>query len=131
MVFLNEKEASGEFEAISDEEIVREIRLMVEHLQGIDSCVVSDHILNLLEEVEGKLPEDKPRMLAVIDRFLALPFEEKCNFRLGRRINFYRTLADLNNPQLYKQVNRALKQIMEPDGEGLEKVINKLAQGFV
>jgi len=105
--------------------------LMVEHLEGIDSYLVSDHILNLLEEVEGKLPEDKPRMLAVIDRFLALPFEEKCNFRLGRRANIYRTLADLNNQALHQQVDKALKQVMAPEGEGLEEVIGELTKRFV
>jgi hypothetical protein len=128
---LDEKKASGEFEPISDEEIVREIRLMVEHFEGIDSYFVSDHILNLLEEVEGKLPEDKPKMLAVMERFLALPFEEKCNFRLGRRANIYRSLADLNNQRLYQQVDKALKQIMVPDGEGLEEVIDGLTKEFV
>ncbi|MCD6352935.1 MAG: radical SAM protein, partial [Proteobacteria bacterium] len=69
---LDEKVASGEFEPSGDEEIVREIRLMIEHLDGINSHLVSDHILNLLEEVEGKLPEDKPRMFSVIDRFSGL-----------------------------------------------------------
>jgi len=128
---LDEKKASGEFEPLSDEEIVREIRLMVEHLEGIESYFVSDHILNLLEEVEGKLPEDKPKMLAVMDRFLALPFEKKCNFRLGRRANVYRTLADLNNQHLYQQVDKALKQIMAPDGEGLDEVIDGLTKEFV
>ena len=128
---LDEKVASGEFEPMSDEEIVREVRLMIERLGGIDSSVVSDHILNLLEEVEGKLPEDKAKMLAVMDRFLALPFDEKCNFRLGRRTNIYRTLADLNNPVLYQQVDRALKQIMAPDGDGLEEVIDELSKRFV
>lgn len=128
---LDGKVASGEFEPINDEEVVREIRLMVENLEGIDSYFVSDHILNLLEEVEGKLPDDKAKMLAVMDRFLALPFEEKCNFRLGRRTNIYRTLADLNNPGLYQHVDRALKQIMAPNGDGLEEVIDELTKGFV
>lgn len=128
---LDEKKASGEFAPVSDEEIVREIRLMVEHLEGIDSYFVSDHILNLLEEVEGKLPEDKEKMLAVMDRFLALSFEEKCNFRLGRRAGIYRTLADLKNPGLYQQVDKALKQIMAPDGDGLEEVVDDLTKRFV
>ena len=128
---LDEKKGSGEFEPISDEEIVQEIRLMVEHLEGIDSYFVSDHILNLLEEVEGKLPEDKEKMLAVMDRFLALPFEEKCNFRLGRRASIYRTLADLKNQGLYQQVDKALKQIMAPDGDGLEETIDELTKRFV
>ena len=128
---LDEKVASGEFEPLNDEEIVREIRLMIEHLNGINSYLVSDHILNLLEEVEGKLPEDKPKMLAVIDRFLQLSPEEKCNFRLGRRANVYRTLDDMKDPELYQQVEGALKQIMGPEGEGLEKVIADLTKRYI
>jgi len=128
---LDEKVASGEFEPLNDEEIVREIRLMIEHLNGIDSYLASDHILNLLEEVEGKLPEDKPKMLVVIDRFLELSPEEKCNFRLGRRANVYRTLDDMKEPGLYRQVNGALRQIMGPDGEGLEQVIAELTRRYV
>ena len=40
--------------------------------------------MNLLEDVAGKLPENKGSMLAVIDRYLALPSEERLLFRLGR-----------------------------------------------
>ncbi|MDD1762890.1 MAG: radical SAM protein, partial [Methanothrix sp.] len=101
---LDEKVASGEFEPLGDEAVVREIRLMIEGLNGIDSMVISDHILNLLEEVEGKLPEEKSRLLAVIDRFLALTPEERCNFRLGRRANVYRTLEDMEDQARYASV---------------------------
>ena len=38
--------------------------------------------MNLLEDVCGELPEDRSAMLAVIDRYLALPPEEKLLFRL-------------------------------------------------
>lgn len=128
---LDEKVASGEFESLGDEDVVREIRLMIEGLEGIDSVVVSDHILNLLEEVEGKLPEEKPRMLAVIDRFLALAPEERCNFRLGRRANIYRTLDDMEDPARYAAVARALRQITEPGGQGLEEVICALMSKYI
>ena len=40
-------------------------------------------ILNLLEELEGRLPEDKPALLSVIDRFLDLPSEERLLFQLS------------------------------------------------
>ena len=35
------------------------------------SYFASDHILNLLEELDGKFPEAKETMLATIDRYLA------------------------------------------------------------
>jgi hypothetical protein len=54
--------------------------------------------INLIEEVAGKLPEDKTALLAVIDRYLALPAEEKLLFRLGRRGGALRSLDDLADP---------------------------------
>jgi hypothetical protein len=78
------RRSKREFKLLSDDEIVVR-RLLVEHLEGITSTFVSDHILNLLEEVEGKFPEDKAKMLAVVDRYLRLSPEERANYRLGRR----------------------------------------------
>jgi histone acetyltransferase (RNA polymerase elongator complex component) len=128
---LDESVASGEFEPPNDEEMVREIRLMIENLETIDSYLVSDHVLNLLEEVEGKFPEDKPKMLAVIDRFLGLSPEEKHNFMLGRRANMYRILDDMNDPGLYRQVDAALRRLVKPNGEGLDEVIAELTRRYI
>ena len=61
-----------EFIPLSDDEIVEE-RLLIEHLEGITSTFVSDHILNLLQEVEGKLPGEEEKMLKLINSYRALP----------------------------------------------------------
>ena len=82
---LYRKMEKGEFILLSDDEVVIEERLLIETLEGITSTFVSDHILNLLEEVEGKLPEEKGKMLAVIDRYLALPQEEKDQFSTRKK----------------------------------------------
>ncbi|MBC7344988.1 MAG: radical SAM protein, partial [Clostridia bacterium] len=79
----------GTFERLSDEEIVKEERELISRLTGT-SLVVSDHILNLLEEVQGKLPQDKPKMLGIIDKYLEMPTKLKVNFTLGRRALVYR-----------------------------------------
>ncbi len=128
---LYQKIEKGEFILMSDDEIVREERLFIENLEGIDSTFVSDHILNLLEEVEGKLPEEKGRMIALIDRYLALPAEEKINFRLGRRAGFYRSIDDLSNPVLKRQVEEALGRIEKEVSGGVEKVISDLTGSFI
>ena len=62
----------GEYTLLSPHGTLREIRLMVEHLDAGDSQVVSDHWTNFAP-VRGVLPHDKPAMLAVIDRALDLP----------------------------------------------------------
>ncbi len=128
---LDELVAASEFFPLGDEDIVREIRLMIEHLEGITSRLVSDHVLNLLEEVEGKFPEDKPWMLATIDRFLHMPAEDRRNFRFGRRATLYRTMDDMNNPALYNRVESAVQHIVKSGEENLEEIIGELTKQFI
>ena len=128
---LHQKIEKGEFVLLSDDEIVVEERLFIENLEGITSTFISDHILNLLEEVEGKLPEEKGKMLALIDRYLALSAEEKTNFRLGRRAGVYRSLDDLSNPELRHQVEKALRGIELERSGGIEKVLSDLMESFI
>jgi len=54
-----------------------EIRNFIERLEGIESTLVSDHILNLLEEIQGTLPGAREQMLGIIDRYLALPEQDQ------------------------------------------------------
>lgn len=128
---LHEKVEKGEFVLLSDDEIVLEERLLIENLDGITSTFVSDHILNLLEEVGGKLPEEKGKMLGLIDRYLALPVEEKTNFRLGRRAGVYRSVDDLSNSELKGEVEKAVRRIELERPGGLEKVISDLMESFI
>lgn len=110
---LHEKVQNGTFEEETDIEAVIGERLLIEHLRGIRSHIVSDHALNLLEEVNGKLPVDKPAILAVIDRFLNLPAEEQQNFILGKRWGLYRVPADLNDTAQHDRVAAVLKEVTE------------------
>jgi histone acetyltransferase (RNA polymerase elongator complex component) len=128
---LDEAVAAEEFSPLGDEEIVREIRLMIEHLEGITSYIVSDHILNLLEEVEGRFPDDKPAMLAVIDRFLQMSAEDRRNFCFGRRATLYRTLDDMSNSATYNRVESAVQQIIQSGEDSLEEVIGEFTKQFI
>ncbi len=131
MMPLYQKVKNGEFILLNDDEIVFEEKLLIENLEGITSIFVSDHILNLLEEVEGKFPEEKKKMLSVIDRYLSLSTKEKMNFRLGRRAGIYRSMDDLSNPELRKQVENALRQIELEKPEGFERVLSDLMESFI
>lgn len=80
---LAEKAKAGEFSRLSDVEIVKEIRLFIELLEGVRSKIESDHILNVLMEVRGKLPEDRQRMISAIDNYIALSPDERLAFRFA------------------------------------------------
>jgi radical SAM superfamily enzyme YgiQ (UPF0313 family) len=103
---------SGEFVRLNDEEIVEEIKLFLENLE-CHSQVVSDHITNLLPEVEGKLPEDKEKVLAVIRHFQGLSSNDRDNYKLGRRLAIYNRLDDLDDIMLKEQVNGAIRRLGE------------------
>jgi radical SAM superfamily enzyme YgiQ (UPF0313 family) len=122
---------SGELVLMTDDEIVAEEKLLIETLDGIHSQFASDHILNLLEEVEGKLPDSKPRMLAAINRYLDLPQSERDNFRLGRRAGFYRTLRDLEKPGLRGQVDQIMNRIQAENPGKLDDIISELMESFI
>jgi len=126
---LFEDKRKGRFMALHDDEVVREIRLLVESLNGIHSTLTSDHIMNLLEEVQGVFPRDKAFMLAVIDRYLALSPEDRLLFRLGRRGAGLRSLDDLDDPHLRGRLEAARRDL-EAHGE-LEKVITELGDQYI
>ena len=128
---LFQDKQSGRFTPLSDDETVLEIRLFISLLDGISSRLKSDHIMNLLEEVAGKLPEDKEAMLAVIDRYLALPAEEKLLFRLGRRGGALRSLDELNDPVMRQRLQFAMKELASETGGDVEKLITELADQYI
>jgi len=116
---------------LSDDQVVEEIRLLIESLNGIHSTLTSDHVMNLLEEVEGTLPGDKAKMIAAVDRYLALPAREKLLFRLARRGGAVRSLDDLNDPLLRARLERAMAQLRADAGGDLEKVITELGDQYI
>ena len=126
---LYDEVKDGRFVRATDEEIVAEERLLIENL-NCRSYFVSDHITNLLQEIEGKLPDDKDKMLAVIDRFQGLSAEERQNFRLGRRIGIYASLDDLGDPAKHSLVAQAVAKVAK-DGKVDEEIIYSLMERFI
>jgi radical SAM superfamily enzyme YgiQ (UPF0313 family) len=100
---------SGEFEKIGDVETAKELLLFLDNLSGITSTVKSDHILNLFQEVEGRLPEDKDLMTAPIREFLKMTPDEQMLYIVGRRTGVFSKLDDMNSPQLSRRAENAIK----------------------
>ncbi len=137
---LYQKVEKGEFARPSDDQIVTEIRLFLETLNGIHSTVVSDHILNLLEEIQGGLPGEKEKMLALIDRYLAWPEEKRLRFRVGRRLGYLRKLEDLDDQnlllrvdQIIQEVHRSIREEQGRDAldQEIEKEIHALMENYI
>ena len=127
---LYEEIENGNFIRATDEEIVGEERLLIEHLD-CHSYFVSDHITNLLQEVEGKLPEDKEKMLASIAKFQSLSPEERANFRVGRRVGIYTDLDDMYDWRKYSTVEQAIKKLSHDGNQVDEETIYTLMKRFI
>lgn len=121
----------GRFTLLSDDETVKEIRIFIEALENIDSTLTSDHIMNLLPEVEGTFPQDKGRMLHVIDRYLALPDEERLLYRLGRRGGAVQGLGDLQDRGLRSRLLHARRELEAETGRDIEAVIKELGDQYI
>ena len=130
-MLLYKKMESGDFLLAHDEEILKELRLLIEHLDGITTQVKSDHVLNLLEEIDGKLPEDKQKMLDVIDRYFALTDEQRLVYRMGRRAGMYRSLDDLNDEVTFARLRKAIREIEEKEPGSIEKQLSLLLENYI
>jgi radical SAM superfamily enzyme YgiQ (UPF0313 family) len=84
---LADAAAKGEFTEASEEQVAREIRILVENIKT-NTVVVSDSASNLLD-VSGRLPEDRAKMLKVIDEYLALSPKGKLAFSLSSRLRSF------------------------------------------
>ena len=77
------------------------------------------------------MPEDKDELIAVIDRYLALPLEEKLLFRLGRRGGALRSLDDLNDLLMRQRLEFAMRDLASQAGGDLEKLITELRDQYI
>lgn len=116
----------------TDAEVLAEIRAFLAALEGIRSRVASDHILNLLGNLEGQLPEDRSKLLARCDAFLSLPPGEQRLYQAGRRAGLLEGVEDLEDPILRARSEAVLAQLVQTHGPGgVEEGIRGLMERFV
>ena len=127
---LYQEVADGRFIRAADERIIEEEKLLLENL-NCQSNFVSDHITNLIEEIQGKLPEEKEKLLGILDRFQKLTPEERANFRVGRRAGVYSRLDDLNDARKHEIVEQIIKRLSPGNGQVDEGVIYSLMERFI
>ncbi|MDF1593331.1 MAG: radical SAM protein [Desulfobacterales bacterium] len=130
---LYRKLQDGSFSVQTDDMLAEEIKCFIENLDGITSTVTSDHIMNLLEDVSGKLPEDKGRMLDAIKKYQALSEIDRLIYRVGRRGGAYRSTDDLErDPQTYRKIKALVEDVRSKEGaKGVDDLISGLADQYI
>jgi radical SAM superfamily enzyme YgiQ (UPF0313 family) len=126
---LWERVQNGDIKLLTEDEVVREIAVLIENLE-VTGYLKSDHTLNLLMEVSGKMPQAKEKCLDVIYRYLSMPDEERLNFRFGRRAGYYDTLADLADRDLHERIADALQHVRSQHND-VEDVLFGLKNSFI
>jgi radical SAM superfamily enzyme YgiQ (UPF0313 family) len=122
---------TGKYTLCSDDEKILEIRRLIDASETEGTVLVSDHIINLLQQVSGRLDTDRNRMLGIIDGYLGMPEEERVMFRLARR------MAKVISPDDMKRLSEAdiedIRHIMytTADSYSLEVKINNMMCSFI
>lgn len=127
---LHEDYVNGVFKRTTDVDMVRELLIFIKNLDGITSTIKSDHILNLITEVEGKFPEDKVKMVDALEKFLSLGEEDQMIYRIGRRTGIMNRLFHIEN----ESKRGRIKEIIEKNNitlENIDAVTDSLIKKFI
>jgi radical SAM superfamily enzyme YgiQ (UPF0313 family) len=124
---LHDLSGRGEWTPMGEDEKVRELRFFVEKLDGITSTLQSDHMMNLLEDVEGSFPGHKQEMLDTMDRYLAMCPDERESFIIGRRIGRYRYLSDFTPDS---QVEELKSRLITEYGT-IDEAVREILKNFI
>jgi len=121
---------AGQFQKCNDIEIAQELLLLIENLEGISSMILSDHILNLFSNLEGRLPNEKERMLSILHSFLGMDSESQLLYRIGRRLGIFEGLGDMNDARKLDRV----RDFATNEGvttQNVDSVIDMLMERFI
>jgi radical SAM superfamily enzyme len=118
----------GTYVPMSDEEIVAEIKLLVENLDEMHSYFhCNDFSLNLLMQVDGYLDTDKAAMLRELDAFLSLTKEQKQAYSLIQRSYPAQQPIDvIKDPKVMEQLLPEIEKLEQRGDDGFNKYIHYL-----
>ena len=113
---LYEDFVNGEFTLCSDDEKLLEIRTVIEKAEGVETRLVSDHMINLLQDVEGSLKSEKTKMLDMIDGYLSLPEMDRKMYQAARRMVRVNRPSDMDRLPEYEkeQIKTLIRSTADP-----------------
>ncbi|MDY6793509.1 MAG: radical SAM protein [Thermodesulfobacteriota bacterium] len=127
---LYEDYMKGDFEKCNDVMMAKEILLFLEMLAGITSVIKSDHILNLFEEIDGVLPDDRDYMTGVIQNFLSLDPNHRALYQVGRRLGIFSRLSDMDSPRRFARAEKTCSEL-NITLENVDEIIDEMMKRFI
>lgn len=118
----------GTFVTMTDEEMIREIRLLLTNLNEMHSYFCcGDHGLNLLMHIDGYLDEKKEQMLKDLDDYLSLSKEQKQAYSLLKRGSYGSLPLDVvRNKDTMQRIRPELERIDKTTEGGIDGYLNNL-----
>jgi len=107
----------GKFRLCSENEKLAEIRLLIENAKNCTGHLVSDHIINLLQDIQGRMDTDRQKMLSLIDNYFALTKSEQKIFQSARRSGLAARPEDLEllSPEQLRRFARLAGSVDDDD----------------
>jgi hypothetical protein len=128
---LERQMKEGKYRLQTEKNLIEEQRLLIENLDGISSYYANHHIVDLLMEARGQLPQEKPKLLAIMDRYLYLQENERISYTLGKRMGYYQHLDDMHDENLKGLVEAKIREIMNAYPDQLEEIFHQLREQAV
>jgi radical SAM superfamily enzyme YgiQ (UPF0313 family) len=123
---LGKQLEEGTFQLQTEKAMIEEQRLLIDSLEGITSYYANHHGIDLLMEACGQLPTDKPKLLAIMDRYLSLSKEDRLNYTLGKRLGYYRKMDDMQNDNKRVFVQGKVRDILNNHPEQFHEICHYL-----
>lgn len=130
---MDDLRKEGKYRECTDMEKLLEIRELVANIDAhrVKGRLTSDHIINLLPRVEGRMDRDLPGILEYIDGFLQLPKEEQKIFQLARRMGSsldYKDITRLRSDKL-EELRKTVGSV--PDGKKWEELLHTYMDRYI
>lgn len=127
---LRKECAEARFEKCTDIMVARELLVFLEHLNGITSIIRSDHILNLLGDLEGALPGDKEAMIDILRSFLQMEPERQRLYQVGRRLGVLSAVGDMADPDKMAVVEDSYRRMgVTPDN--VDEIVDEIVKRYI
>jgi hypothetical protein len=122
---------NGEFTECSDIQKLAEIRSLIAGITQPDVNIVSDHIVNLIGSLNGRIGDDKDRLLAQADRVLNLPSDEQKLYQLTRRHGIIEDYPQLSSLSADRRSHLQRTCDSYTDEEAWEAHLNSILRQYV
>ncbi len=127
-IFVNSE--VDRFNRSTDLDIAKEIKLFIENLDGITTYIESNNILNLLQEVNGTMPQDKQKIIDVLNRFIHMPPDKRVLFQVGKRLQVFSVMDDLQDNKRIEMAKQTCSQYgITPDNA--DDIIAEIIQSYM